>query len=246
MSIHPRVRGHGAPAQLASPAGTPLSVLGWKAAFWADDPLWTNPGNGGAVSTWRDGGTAGSYTVTQASGTKQPTFRTGVTNLNGQSAVEFDGTSDNLQVATPTVAQPYTIIGVLDVVSATGTPIFSDAVGAGRAALFINAGASWAIYTGGAAALSSASAPTTGRHVLRGLFDYMGSAIVNEATTKSGALSNSTGFTGISLGAGTSGSANYASMRLGFWGLYLGDITRDPNWQNLRRILFNLYGATVS
>lgn len=251
MSIHAgRVRGHSAPAQLASPSGTPLSVLGWKAAYWADDPSWTNPGNGNVVASWRDGGTSGAYTLTQSTGANKPTFRTGVTNLNGKSAIEFDGTASYLNNTSPVITQPFTVVAVLDLTSLTGDRTMSDAIGAGRAAVYKQTtNNKWTLYTGGAGFLAAASATTTGLHGIRAFAnaaDLGTSALATDAVTAttSSALS-STGFTGIRVGASSTAAA-FGAMRLGFWGLYLGDITTDPNWQNLRRLLFNLYGATVT
>lgn len=73
----------------------PLSIA-WHSAYWAEDPGWTNPGDGNAVTTWDDA-TANGRDVTQATGTKRPLYRASVAALNGQPALEFDGTDDFLQ-----------------------------------------------------------------------------------------------------------------------------------------------------
>lgn len=38
----------------------PLTDITWKAAVWAEDPAWVNPGDGGAVTSLRDAGSAAS------------------------------------------------------------------------------------------------------------------------------------------------------------------------------------------
>lgn len=65
----------------------PLSIS-WDLAFWADDPDWTDPGDGNGVSSWRDAGTIGSN-ATQATGSKQPIYRASVAAFNNRATLEF-------------------------------------------------------------------------------------------------------------------------------------------------------------
>lgn len=75
----------------------PLSIA-WHSAYWAEDPGWTNPGDGSGVTTWDDATTNG-RDLTQATGTKRPLYRASVAALGGRPALEFDGTDDFLQTA---------------------------------------------------------------------------------------------------------------------------------------------------
>lgn len=72
----------------------PLSI-DWHAAFWADDPGWAPPTDGGAVSQWDDASGNASH-ASQATVAKQPTFRASVAAFGGRSAIEFDGSDDSL------------------------------------------------------------------------------------------------------------------------------------------------------
>lgn len=65
----------------------PLSIA-WDLAFWAEDPSWTNPGDGNAVSQWDDASGNGLH-LTQGTGSQQPTYRASTAAFNGQPTVEF-------------------------------------------------------------------------------------------------------------------------------------------------------------
>lgn len=221
----------------------PLTLLSWKAAYWADDPSWSNPGNGNAVPSWRDGSGNG-YDVA-SSGSARPTFRSSVTNLNGKAGVEFDGTSDYLLNASPVVTQAYSLVAVVDMIAITGTPIISDAGGTGRAALFINAGLTWSVYTG-TSVLSTSYGPSTGAHGFRVLANNASSALNDNMRNTAGTLGSATGFTGITLGAVTGGASNWGNVRIGFWGCYQGDITGNAAWPDLVSALAYLYGVNVA
>lgn len=99
-------------AKWITPAGfSPLSIP-WHSAFWASDPSWIPPADGGAVSDWKNSGTC-AVNATQATGTAQPTYRAAYANLNGKPAVEWNGTAGQvLTTTTPTIAQPNHIVAI--------------------------------------------------------------------------------------------------------------------------------------
>lgn len=222
----------------------PLTLISWKAAYWADDPSWSNPGDGNAVSSWRDGSGNG-YAAAQASGPAQPLFRSAVTNLNGKAGVEFNGTSHALAIGTPVVTQSYSVIAVVDMLATAGTPIISDAYGAGRAALFINAGLTWSAYAG-ASVLSTSYGPSTGGHAFRFLANNASSALNENMRNTAGTLGASTGFTGITLGAYNGGASNWSNVRIGFWGCYQGDVTAHAGWPDLVSAIGHLYRLNLA
>jgi hypothetical protein len=95
----------------SAPAFSPLDIA-WTHAFWASDPGWTPPADGGAVSSWNDAGTGGND-LAQATGANQPTYRASYANLNSKPAVEFDGTTDCLDMSgAATKTQPVTLVAV--------------------------------------------------------------------------------------------------------------------------------------
>lgn len=222
----------------------PLTVVPWTAAYWAGDPSWSNPGDGNAVSSWRDG-TGNGYTLAQGTGGAQPTFRASVTNLNGQPGVDLDG-GDWMSVATPAFTQPLSLVVVVDMVSVTGTPVIVDAGSVGRAALFANAPTNvWAWYLG-TAAVTTTYAATTGAHAIRAVANNASSSITQNMRTTTGTLGSATGFTGITLGALIGGASNRATMRVGFAGWYSGDVTAHAGWPDLVSAIGHLYRLNLA
>jgi hypothetical protein len=53
--------------------------------------------NGTALQTWTD--RAGTYNATESDSTKRPLVSTGTNGINGQTALKFDGTNDDLQAS---------------------------------------------------------------------------------------------------------------------------------------------------
>jgi hypothetical protein len=88
---------------LPAPPPIPLSIP-WHSAFWASDPTWTPPADGGAVSSWRNAGTSAAAAI-QATPAQQPVYRAAYANLNGKPVVDYDGTRF-LQVAGSIDSQP--------------------------------------------------------------------------------------------------------------------------------------------
>jgi len=98
--------------------GGPFSPLDlpWSEVLWAEDPAWTNPGDGNPVSSWRNAGSIGSAGDATGSGATRPIYRAAYANLNNKPAVEFDGTGLRLITGTLDIAQPCThvLIGWTD------------------------------------------------------------------------------------------------------------------------------------
>lgn len=93
----------------------------WFSAAWASDPAQTPPADGGAISTWRNGGSLGTA-HTQGTGAAQPLYRASAATLNNLPAFDFDGTDDYLHIATANLAQPFIIIAVVVPHAFTGAP----------------------------------------------------------------------------------------------------------------------------
>lgn len=108
-------RGRPARYPTGSVSTNPLTSFGltYTAAFWAEDPLWTAPADGGAVSSWRDAGSE-NKPATQGAGAKQPVYRASVAALNGRPAIQGDGADDFLQTAdwSAPLTQPWVSIMV--------------------------------------------------------------------------------------------------------------------------------------
>lgn len=91
---------------------------------WASDPLWVPPADGGAVSSWRNGGSVGGDLV-QATGAAQPTYRASTAAFNNQPTVQGDGTDDFLEATVTAWSAPLwqVWIGSLSKVGGTGNEV---------------------------------------------------------------------------------------------------------------------------
>lgn len=107
MIASPPVIGSGAFAAQTSP----FTLASWVHAYWAEDPDWSKPADGGNVTSWRDGGSAADN-LTPPSGT--PTWHANVPHLGNRAAVRFGGgTYMRTQAAgaTTTGARTVVIVG---------------------------------------------------------------------------------------------------------------------------------------
>ena len=77
-------------------------------AVVAYDARYLTDSDGTALSTWTD--RAGSYNATESDSTKQPLVRTGANAINGQTALDFDGTNDDLQATSVPLNTYITVI----------------------------------------------------------------------------------------------------------------------------------------
>ena len=132
---------------------SPLSIP-WHSAFWASDPSWIPPADGGAVSSWKNSGTSAANAV-QATGTAQPTYRAAYTNLNGKPAVDFDGTTDYIDAQPASIAQPnhVFVVGWQDPTHGA-TPFILDGLGVGRHMLRLDEPTNALMFAGGAATIT--------------------------------------------------------------------------------------------
>jgi hypothetical protein len=89
----------------------PRTAIAWHSVFWADDPDWTNPGDGNAIAQWDDGGGNGLH-LTQSTGALRPIFRSSVAEFNNRGGVDPDG-ADLLSTVSTTLPQPFSIVAVV-------------------------------------------------------------------------------------------------------------------------------------
>lgn len=241
-----RSRNAGAPG--AAPATfDPLVDVTWHSAFFAQDPDWTPPADGGAVSQWDDGSGNGRH-ATQGTGGAQPTYRAAYANLNGLPAVEFDGSADFLATSVFTVsarpAQPWSVVVVYYQASITPrswmgiTPSSSSYFGT------MMSGTDW-IANGGAGALTGPGA-TAGKHLYVAVGNGASSKIEVDGTSVATGTIADVSATRIYLGTyGGSGGA-YLNGAIAFAGLYAGDVTGLPAWAALEAGFGTHYGITIS
>lgn len=188
-----------APAWPSAPAFP--SISGLVARYTADT---LGLSDGAAVASWPDQ-TANAYTLTQAAGSRQPTYRASW--ANGLPAVEFDGTDDAMQRAFGTTyAQPNSIVMLCSLPS--GGASYSDAYpwvdGAASTnrnwlghTTVIGRGGVWA----GASFVSGNLTLTEGLHVFRGLYSGATSAFSADGFLQTIGDAGTGACGGITLGA---------------------------------------------
>ena len=98
------------PAPISPGVFDPLADVPWTSAWWAEDPNWTDPGDGNPVPQW-DAGVGTHDLVEAASASQPPTYRAAVTQMGGQPAIDF-ATGDWMEATGLAQSQPNTIVFV--------------------------------------------------------------------------------------------------------------------------------------
>lgn len=201
--------------------------------FWAEDPDWTNPGDGNDITSWRDNG---SYADDVTAYIVAPKFDT--TGVNGLPALNFTG---NVRAAvsnsaTATTA-PFSLVLAINV-AATTFGVMSD----DRASqnIFTTSGSSWQMFNGGVTA--SGGTPTTGDHVIVCRFKANDMEMfVDGASVATSGTGGGTTTTGIVFGADRS-ATNGFNGHIAYAAVYSGDITVDGDYSTWIAELESYYG----
>lgn len=201
-------------------AFNPLTYLSWHSAYWAEDPDWTNPGDGNAVSSWRDGSGNG-RTVSQGTGTRQPIYR--ATGIGSQPGVQFDGTDDWLASSssfTATTGDLTKVMVLKPTATNSGRHFWSRGASGGRADGFVW-GTAWGAYSP-ATGIFSGGTVNTNAHLVIITFATAAEIVVDgtQVATDSGSASLS----GHTLASEPGGGSPWAGY-IAFAGLYNGTLT---------------------
>jgi len=228
----------------AAPVFDPFS-LGWEAAHWASDPMWSNPGDGNAVSSWRDGAGHG-HTLTQSTPEYQPLYRNAVASLGGKPGVDFDGTNDYLKSDAFSFAQPMSIVMIVSGWVAGGGNRYLFGSGP-PPSVFMRGESSSALNVFAGTILGASLSLDSGGHVYRGFFNGASSVAAKDAATVSGeAGPDGIPSAGFAIGAyAQTGIAGWADINVAFVGVSAGDITANPNWAAFKTWVTSFYGITV-
>jgi len=241
MSFPLRTRTRGRPGRnagtklvAAAPSFDPLA--GWTTdpvhAFWASDPLWTPPADGGAVSSWRNGGSVGGDAV-QATGGSQPLYRASTAAYNNRPTVEFDGTDDRLGVNIADISQTYYVVLIAG--ADTSASAFQCAFGTGVAASYgVYVAAAGSVYrmsfgtalTGGTATVAPHLFVAVGAGAASTL-DVDGVEVIAAANAGTSAMPI------IALGAGSAALATFGDHlngHIAYAAVFTTDPTALPEW----------------
>lgn len=219
----------------------PLTQVTPTHAMWAEDPSWSNPGNGNAASSWRNAGTPGQDPA-NATGTQQPIYRSTVSQLGNKPALEFDGTDDRLTVDCTDVAQTFKVVVVGRLTSNPGTQ--RNLVGFGPAATtgISRGGSTFFSFSAGSNINSSVTADTAG-HVFRANLAGASSQMWIDGSSVASGGAGVNSFTRIKVGCSGSGTtdANFAPCQVAFYGIY-SSATSDTDLATLAADLKSYYG----
>lgn len=229
-----------------APSFSPLD-LGWHTAFWAEDPNWSHPVNGGQVSQWDDA-TGNARHAVQATSGSQPFYRASVAALNNQPAVDFVTTMKSLKTAAWTaVPQPWTLVAVGRFSSDPGTTQYMfDGSGASNRSILNNASSGgYRFYVGTGI---SGGTDDTNAHLFVGLANGASSLLAVDGTTLVSGNAGSHTQTGLTMG--TSHTQVDNSFRffgeIAFAGIFPGDVTADASWADFKAWVTSHYGITVA
>lgn len=210
---------------------SPLHVM------WADDPAWSNPGDGNAVTTWRNGGSVGGN-PTQGTASLRPIFRASEARLNNRAAVDFDGTDDVLSFNVTDRTQPLSLVCVCVADVATGNrQMFGNNASSVHPVLY-QVNGKWAYY---ADTPQEASAADTDAHVHIGYFNGASSKRLVDGATISTANPGSNTFQELNIGNSGTGSRAWDGP-IAFAAVYAGDVTAHASYAALVAALTTDYG----
>lgn len=217
----------GAVAQNSGAAYDPLS-LAWRAAYWAEDPSWTPPSDGAAVSSWADA-TGGGSTATQGTGSLQPVFRTSHAGLNGRPAVDFNEDYMRVTLAAAAITQPHTVFVVTYVTPSGDTTttaldgaFFGDSF-ASRVRVGFDAG-QWQWLLDDSASPQFADNFSPGPHALAAIFrSASDTLLVDGQTAISASAGNQTSFDDPYIGARSAGGTPLVGA-IAFIGFFEGEL----------------------
>ena len=120
-------------------------------AFWAADPDWSNPGDGNAVTSWRNDGSASPTTIGEIGSGTSVTYRSAASAMASKPALQITSGGKALEVlrsAMSSVSQPSTLVTAIHVTSTTSGGHIVDSPNATRN-LFQHNGTSWVVFAGG-------------------------------------------------------------------------------------------------
>lgn len=217
---------------------------------WASDPLWTPPADGGAVASWRNGGTVAGVNLTQATGSKQPTYRASTAALNNKPTVQGDGTDDFLAADTANFAQPVFIL----MVAAQGRPTTANEALADRYAtpgvqsLYTEFGGVFANQWQSSNAIAAIRGGTSNNspHLFRMVSNGASSTLhVDETLIGTGNFATGD-FNGVYLFSATGGTAYFSSGHIAYWAAFNSDPTAQAEWATFKAWVASTYGITVA
>jgi hypothetical protein len=225
-----------------APAGgfNPLTQVTALHAMWAGDPSWSNPGDGNAVTSWRNESGGGDPA---AAGAARPIYRATVAGLGNKPAIEFDtATQQDLYVDVADTAQVFKLVVVALASTVSGNPmIVGNAQGAANGLRIITTGTDWRLNWGNSV---SGGTPDTNGHVLRVTLDGVSSQLWVDEVSQFTGNAGTQSLTALLIGAGATATpvfSNWFDGYIAFVAYYAG-ATSDGDLTTLCNDLKSHYG----
>jgi hypothetical protein len=226
----------------------PLSDIAWHSAYWAEDPDWTNPGDGNQVTSFRDG--SGNGRTLTAPGTG-PTFTASVAVMNSRPALTYTSVANRRLTAASftTIAQPFSLVFVVRYNAPTNGPssrLFDNAgIGTGRAIAGNNGGAGF-IMLNETLVNSTPTPPAPSSTRALNVFKFQGSSswVESNGVRSSNVNPGTAGLGGI--GIASDGASSHFVGNIAFIGVYAGDVTTDAAWSDYETWCADLYDITIA
>lgn len=232
-------------ASAAAPSFNPLTswTTGPVHAVWASDPAWTPPADGGAVSSWRNGGSVGGDVV-QGTGAAQPTYRASTAAFNNKPTVQFDGTDDRLVVTVTAIPQPVWLLAIGSFSAGNdyimGYSSSSDS-GVGR----FDA-TRWAMGAAGGLKLYTAAMTAGNPYMVLAYFDGAASTFNANGTVSTASDAGTGTLTRFALGAHASNAGSFLDGHAAYAAIFTTDPTALPEWASFKAWCLSQYGITVA
>lgn len=218
----------------------PLTAMSWSAAYWASDPLWSNPGDGNTVTSWRDGSGNGN-TLTNTLGS--PKYRAASSSLNNQPAIDLT-TADMLGNNSYSLAQPWSIVVIS--LMRTGGGGNDYLIGGGVVSAWaIYKNTNWTLFAGSDG--PTRSFDTTAAHMIRGYANGASSVLDRDGSVSATANPNSRPISALSVSGRADDLAGVRATGLySFIGVYSGDVSSDTQWSAFKTWAASTYGITIA
>lgn len=221
----------------------PGASIPWKAAYLATGRTCGDVSDGGVVSRWEDSSGNNNHLVTNVG---SATFTQALSGLNNRPCVVFDGSAilqSNIQFSVTGQPCSYVVVTFVDTSAATRTILDSQTV-FDTCRLSLNT--SDAIQMLSSTSTTTQTAVENTAHLITATYNGASSF-----STYDGAISTAVNpgalytISGIRLGGAYNGAQRYLG-KVGFVGVYDGDITADPNWTTFKFWVSIVYGITIS
>ncbi len=231
----------------AAPSFNPLTDFSTVPVHgvWASDPLWVPPADGGAVSSWRNGGSVGTPNFTQGTGSKRPTYRASTAAYNNQPTVQGDGTDDFLACNFDDLTQPFWIVLLGNYGNNTAIAKYlCDAFSVQAGIIYNNSSTKYHTYSGVPGDTGDTLDANTHVHVVK--FSGVSSSYHLDGASIWTGNAGVLGMDGTTLFARAGGVGGNIPGHIAYYALFTSDPTAQTEWAAFKAWCLSFYGVTVA